>query len=81
MKDIYEWLEYGQKQGWISADYCTTHGWPPMTFEEETLEEEWGEPPCIHAVRLYAEGDDPREVDRDDSKRLRSVGRHMPDVS
>jgi hypothetical protein len=45
------WLEFGQRNGWCSDEFCLTHEGYPMTSEEE---DEWAEgcDPCAHMVRL-----------------------------
>jgi len=51
-----EWLELGEKLGYCSSQYCTTHDLPP-TIEEEEEEFSEGGDPCIHAVRLGSPDD------------------------
>jgi hypothetical protein len=70
-----DWLVLGQEHGWIGQVFCTTHDGPSYSDEEMELEEEWGEPPCVFAVRFYEDviandrhevqggGDDRREQD------------------
>lgn len=51
MRDIFEWLQHGQRQGWISKQFCMTHDGPPTTSDED---DEWesGGDPCCFCVRL-----------------------------
>ena len=51
-----EWIHLGVDKGWCTPTACDTHEGVPMTEEEmEAWEEGWD--PCIHVVRLLAEGE------------------------
>ena len=51
---VWDWIDYGVKEGWCSQPVCDTHDGMPMSDEEY---KEWddGEDPCIPALRLYNE--------------------------
>ena len=43
--EVWEWMEFGIQQGWITEPFCYTHdGDPYMTAEEEAEWEEGGDP-------------------------------------
>lgn len=50
--NIYEWAEYGYKQGFCGPVVCYTHDGIPTTEEED---EQWleGLDPCMHMIRIY----------------------------
>lgn len=56
---LYEWLEYGYKQGFCGPAVCYTHDGIPTTEQED---EQWleGLDPCMHIIRLYEE-ESPKE--------------------
>lgn len=51
-----EWLEYGWKNGYVSAPMCIVHdGWATTPEEDEELEE--GHDPCLFMMRVYEDDD------------------------
>ena len=52
-----EWMEIGQKAGWISSGVCIMHDGLPMTEEEDREFEEGGDP-CTPGFRVWIEKTD-----------------------
>jgi hypothetical protein len=52
MNAMYEWLEIGTKNGWISEPFCYTHDGDPYMTEEEQLEWEEGGDPCSPVIKI-----------------------------
>lgn len=53
-----DWLTFGIKRGYCTPPVCVMHDGIPMTDDEEAAVEE-GMDPCVHAVRLIADGEQP----------------------
>jgi hypothetical protein len=53
--DLSDWLDYGQKQGWITEPFCNTHDGDPYMTEEEEKEWEDGGDPCCHVVKFLGQ--------------------------
>lgn len=54
--DPVTWLEWGQRLGWISPEFCWTHQLPPSRMDEaDELERDDTEMPCMFAVRVASE--------------------------
>jgi hypothetical protein len=51
--DVYEWIEIGVEQGWVT-EACATHDGIPSTHEEDIAWED-GDDPCQHVLRLWEE--------------------------
>ncbi len=56
--DIYEWLSYGMEQGFCTDVVCETHDGIPQTMEE-IVQWDAGEDPCVPAVRIWRDDDEP----------------------
>ena len=56
--DIYEWLSYGMEQGFCTDVVCETHDGIPQTMEE-SVQWDAGEDPCVPALRIWRDDDEP----------------------
>ena len=56
--DIYEWLNYGMEQGFCTDVLCNTHDGLPSTRDEWAEWEEGGDP-CVPALRIWRDDDEP----------------------
>jgi hypothetical protein len=56
--DIYEWLSYGMEQGFCTDVVCETHDGIPQTMEE-IVQWDAGEDPCVPALRIWRDDDEP----------------------
>jgi hypothetical protein len=52
MTAMYEWLEIGIKNGWVSESFCYTHDGDPYMTEEEQQEWEEGGDPCSPVLKI-----------------------------
>lgn len=53
-----QWIAIGIDNGWCGPAVCYTHDGVPLTVdEEEDIESEEEELPCIHIVRLYEDNE------------------------
>jgi hypothetical protein len=52
MSAMYEWLEVGINNGWISEPFCYTHDGDPYMTEEEQQEWEDGGDPCSPVLKI-----------------------------
>lgn len=55
-----EWIQIGEKAGWIGPPVCAIHDGLPVTADEDEALFE-GDEPCVHVARLY-ESDDVRDA-------------------
>lgn len=46
-----EWLELGERLGYVTGRFCAMHDGPPLT-NEESQEFEKGHDPCVPALRV-----------------------------
>lgn len=51
-QNVYDWVEYGVKQGWVGSPRCMHHDGMDLT-EEEDAEMEEGHDPCIVLMRFW----------------------------
>jgi hypothetical protein len=51
-QDMWQWLQVGIEQGWVSEPFCYTHDGDPYMTEEEEQEWEDGGDPCSPVVKL-----------------------------
>ena len=56
--DSYEWLSYGMEQGFCTDVVCETHDGIPQTMEE-IVQWDAGEDPCVPALRIWRDDDEP----------------------
>ena len=56
--DIYEWLSYGMERGFCTDVVCETHDGIPQTMEE-IVQWDAGEDPCVPALRIWRDDDEP----------------------
>ena len=54
-QDMWQWLQVGIEQGWVSEPFCYTHDGDPYMTEEEEQEWEDGGDPCSPVVKLLQE--------------------------
>jgi len=49
---VWEWLDIGITNGWISEPFCYTHDGDPYMTEEEEKEWEDGGDPCAPVIKV-----------------------------
>lgn len=51
-EEIWEWLQVGIDNGWVTEPFCYTHDGDPYMSEEEQLEWEEGGDPCSPVIKF-----------------------------
>lgn len=49
---VWEWLDIGIANGWVSDPFCYTHDGDPYMTEEEEKEWEDGGDPCAPVIKI-----------------------------
>ena len=49
---VWEWMEHGIQQGWITEPFCNTHDGDPYMTEAEEAEWEEGGDPCMPVFKI-----------------------------
>ena len=49
---VWEWIDHGIQQGWITEPFCYTHDGDPYMTEEEEAEWEEGGDPCSPVTKF-----------------------------
>jgi hypothetical protein len=49
---VWEWMDHGVKQGWITEPFCYTHDGDPYMTDEESEEWEQGGDPCFPVTKF-----------------------------
>lgn len=53
-----QWVAIGIEQGWCGPIVCYTHDGVPLTVDEEDdIDNDEAELPCVHIIRLYEDNE------------------------